>query len=63
MRTTCGSSLLSTAMSGVRERIIASRSCNGLSVFVTPDWFNLEDGKFIDFAGRQMAPPSLFLWI
>jgi hypothetical protein len=40
-------------MIGVRERMIASRSCNGLSVFVTPDWLNLEDGKFINDANKS----------
>ncbi len=46
MRTICGSSLLSIAMSGVRERMMASRSRSGLSVssdLVAP---NVEDGKF-----------------
>jgi hypothetical protein len=40
-------------MSGVRERMMASRSCNGLSVAGDPDWNNLEDGKFIGDANNS----------
>ena len=46
MRTICGSSLLSIAMSGVRERMIASKSRNGLSVSVTFVEAEVADGKF-----------------
>lgn len=35
-RTICGSSVVSTAMSGVRDRMRLSRSCNGLSVVEIP---------------------------
>ena len=44
MVTICGSSLLSTAINGVRERMIASRSRNGLSVVSIPEWEFLAEG-------------------
>jgi hypothetical protein len=47
MRTICGSSLLSTAINGVRERMIASKSRNGLSVRNAPDWLDLVVGEFM----------------
>jgi hypothetical protein len=37
----------------VRDRIIASRSCNGLSVAGVPDWDIFEDGKFISEANKS----------
>ena len=45
--TTCGSSLLSTAMSGVRERMMAAKSRRGLSVATGPACVSFAEGTFI----------------
>src|SRR5437868_6443033 len=48
MLTTCGSSLLSTAINGVRERIIAAKSRSGLSVVSVLAWVKLRNRTLIE---------------
>ena len=49
-----------TAIKGVRDRMIASRSRNGLSVLSDPCWASFEEGEFIFVAPHINANTASF---